>query len=170
MATKVFSYGVRSVKASLIDPVTGLAVELEDVGEIYRDTITFTQDDPTVTDHPAELKDDPIISVQRKGAKNLALSLMDTSAANCHKYLGGTVVSVEGEPDEWNEGDTAEDIEMAFEFELEDGSTYGIRRGKVMGKLIPAPTKVGMTMIQIQVKPQQPLVAGLSSTYKRNPA
>lgn len=166
----VYSYGIKAVKASAIDPDTGLPVNLTDVGDIYRDTPEFTQDDPAVTEHAAELKDDPVITRQRKGAKNLAFSLMDTSAANCAKWMGGTVTSVAGEPDIWNEPADAEEIEMALELTMEDDSVYGIRRGKVMAKLIPDPKKTGITLIQVMVRPQAPLVDGLTATYKKDPA
>jgi hypothetical protein len=166
----VYSYGVKAVKASAIAAETGLPVELVDVGEIYRDTPEFTQDDPTVTEHYSELKDDPIITRQRKGAKNLVFSLMDTSAVNCVKWMGGTVTEVAEQPDTWNEPADAVEIEMALEITMEDDSVYGIRRGKVMAKLIPDPKKTGITLIQVQVRPQAPLVDGLTATYKKDPA
>lgn len=168
--SKVYSYGIKSVKSSAIAPVTGLPVSLTDVGELYRDTPEFVQDDPAVTEHFSELKDDPIITRQRKGAKTLSFSLMDTSAANCAKWMGGTVTSVQGQPDVWNEPADAVEIEMAFELTMEDESVYGIRRGKVMAKLIPDPKKTGITLIQVMVRPQAPLVSGLSATYKKDPS
>lgn len=166
----VYSYGIKSVKASAIAPLTGLPVSLTDVGELYRDTPEFTQDDPAVTEHFSELRDDPIITRQRKGAKTLAFSLMDTSAVNCAKWMGGTVTEVAGQPNTWNEPADAVEIEMAFELTMEDDSIYGIRRGKVMAKLIPDPKKTGIALIQVQVRPQAPLVAGLPATYKKDPA
>jgi hypothetical protein len=165
----VFSYGLKSVKVSDIDAVTGLATSLTDIGKIYRETAEFTEDDPEEFEHYSELDDNPIISKTRKGVKSIMMNLMDTSADNLVKYLGGTVTSVEGAPDKWNEPTTTPEIFKAFEVEMEDGSKYGINRGRVSGKLMPDPKRSGFTVLQLMIKVLQPLVANVPPTYKVDP-
>lgn len=165
----VYSYGIKSIKSSEIAAATGLPVELTDVGEVYEESADFTQEDPTTTDHMSEFKDDPIITIQRKGMKQVVFSLMDTAAANLVEWLGGTVTEVVDEPDQWEEPSVTPQIFKAMEFEFEDGSIYGIRRGKVSAKLIPSPTRAGITLLEVTVRPLQPLVEDLKSTYKRDP-
>lgn len=165
----VYSYGIKGLKASPIDPVTGLPTALTPVGEVYEETAAFTQEDPTTVDHRSEFQDDPVITRTRKGLKQVVFSLMDTSASNCEKWIGGEVIEVADEPDQWEEPSVTPAIHMALEFEFEDGSTYGIRNGNVSAKLIPNPTYAGMTLLEVTVRPMAPKVAGLKSVYKKDP-
>ena len=165
----IYSYGIKAIRTSDIVTATGLPVGLTNVGEVYEESAEFTQEDPETTDHRSEFKDDPIVTIQRKGLKQVVFMLMDTSAANCLKWLGGTVVEVTDEPDQWEEPDTTPQIFQALEFEFEDGSIYGIRRGKVSAKVIPAPTYTGMTMLEVSIRPLAPIVTGLKAVYKRDP-
>lgn len=165
MAT--YSFGLKSVKDSLIDAVTGLPVALADIGKIYRDTGEFTQEDATMNNHFAELDDEPVISVSRKGLKAIRIRLMDTSNENLAKWIGGTITEVVDTPDVWNEPDGTTQIERAFEFEMEDGSITGIRRGKVEAKHIIDPKRSGFSVIDLMITPLKPLVTGLTATYKK---
>jgi hypothetical protein len=165
-----YSYGLKSVKYSPIAALTGLPTALVDIGKIYRDSGEFTQEDSTKTQHFAELDDDPVVSISRKGLKSVRLRLMDTEASNLVKWLGGAVVTVEDAPDQWEEPDVTPAIEYAFEFEMEDGSITGIRRGQVDAKYLPDPKRTGFTVIEVTITPMKPLVAGLKATYKKNPA
>jgi hypothetical protein len=154
---------------SPIDAVTGLPTALADIGKIYRDTAEFTQDDPEEFEHFSELDDNPIVSKTRKGVKSIRMRLMDTAADNVVLYLGGTVTEVVDNPDKWNEPDGTPEIFKAFEFELEDGSIYGVNRGRVSGKLIPDPKRNGFTVLELMIKVLQPLVDGVPATYKVDP-
>jgi len=166
MAT--YSYGLLSAKDSAITPATGLPALLADIGKIYRDSAEFTQEDAGKTEHFSELDDDPIVSISRKGLKSIRLRLMDTSASNCVKWLGGTLVEILDEPDQWEEAEGTPRIERAFEFEMEDGSSYGIRRGMVDAKLMPDPKRAGFTVIDLMISVLKPLVDGVKSTYKKD--
>lgn len=165
----VFSYGLKSVKTAPITALTGLPGTLTDIGKIYRDTAEFTQDDPEEFEHFSELDDNPIISKTRKGVKQIRMRLMDTSADNLVKYLGGTVTEVALSPDKWNEPDGTPEIELHFQFEMEDGSIVGINRGRVSGKLIPDPKRSGFTVLELMVKVLQPLVSPVPATFKIDP-
>jgi len=165
----VYSYGLQSVKVSPIDPATGLATALTDIGKIYRDTAEFTQDDPEQFEHFSELDDNPIVSKTRKGVKNIMLRLMDTSADNLVKYLGGTVTEVVDTPDKWNEPNDTPEIELGFEFEMEDGAKVGVNRGRISGKLIPDPKRSGFTVLELMIKVLQPKVTGVPATFKIDP-
>jgi hypothetical protein len=94
---------------------------------------------------------------------------MDTSADNLVKYLGGTVTEVANQPDKWNEPDNTPEIELHFEFEMEDGSKVGINRGRVSGKLLPDPKRSGFTVLELMIKVLQPLVANVPATFKIDP-
>lgn len=162
-----YSYGLKSVKDSAIDAVTGLPTALTDIGKIYRDSGEFTQEDAAKTEHFAELDDDPIISISRKGLKSIRIRLMDTSPTNLAKWIGGTVTVVVDTPDIWNEPDQTVQVERAFEFEMEDGTITGVRRGKVEAKHIIDPKRSGFSVIDMMITPLKPLVTGLTATYKR---
>ena len=164
-----YSYGLKSVKFSPIAPLTGLPTALVDIGKIYRDSGEFTQEDSAKTQHFAELDDDPVVSISRKGVKSIRLRLMDTEASNLVKWLGGTVVEVVDEPDQWEEPDVTPTIEYAFEFEMEDGSVTGIRRGQVDAKYLPDPKRTGFTVIDVMITPLKPLITALKATYKKDP-
>lgn len=163
-----FSSGFKSMKFGEIDPVTGLAAVMNDVGKVYRDSAELTVEDANKIQHFSELDDDPVVIMTRKGLKSLRFRLMDTEASNLVKWLGGTVVTVVDEPDQWEEPDGTPVIEYAIEYEHEDGTIYGIRRGRIDAKLIPDPKRSGFTVIEVMVTVLKPLVDGLKSTYKRN--
>lgn len=167
---KKFAYGIKSIKASLIAAETGLAVQLTDVGEVYRDTAEITVEDPATTEHFSEFTEDPIVSTARKGLMTANFNLMDTSAANCKKWMDGALVSVAENPDVWEAPEVQPEIYMAVEFEFENGSKLTIHRGKVMAKLVPNPTKPGFTVIEVMVRPTKPLVSGVPVLSKRDPA
>jgi hypothetical protein len=165
----VYSYGLKSVKFGAIDPATGLGVSMSSVGEIYRDSAEFSQDDPEELEHFSELQDNPIISITRKGVKSIRMRLMDTAADNLVQWLGGTVTAVVDEPDIWNEPTGTPEIFKAFEFEMEDLSVVGINRGRVSAKLVPDPKRSGFTVIDVMIKVLQPMVANVPATYKIDP-
>lgn len=165
----VYSYGIKAIRSSAIVAETGLPVSLVNVGEVYEESAEFTQEDPETVDHRSEFLDDPVVTIQRKGLKEVSFSLMDTSAANLVKWLGGTVVEVVDTPDQWEEPDSTPQIFMAMEFEFEDGSIYGIRRGKISAKLIPNPTYAGITLLEVTVRAMAPTVGALKSSYKKDP-
>lgn len=166
MGVNKFAYGVKSIEASAIDAVTGLATSLADVGEVYRDSAEITVDDPTTTQHFSEFDEDPVVSTSRKGMMNLSFNLMDTSADKCLEWMGGNVVEAVGEPDIWEAPAVQPDMYKAIDITFENGSKLRIYRGKVMAKLVPNPTKPGFTVIEVMVQPVKPLVAALPAYAK----
>jgi len=168
MSLEKYAYGVSAIKASEIDPTDGSPVELLDVGEVYRDTAEVVVDDPTVTGHFSEFSEDAIISTARKGEKTINFNLMDTSAANCQKWMGGELVEVADQPDIWEEAPVQVDLYKVIELTFENGAKYTVHRGRVMAKLVPNPTRPGFTVIQVMVRPVKPL-ADLPIISKTDP-
>lgn len=160
MAQK-YSFGVKSLKVGGIDPVTGLPTGLESVGDVYKDTATWTEADGAVTNHYAEGKADPVVVITEQGEETFAFSLMNFNAQTLQKFLGGTVTSVVDEPDVWNKPLQVVEIEKSVELETEDGSIFTIYRGKIMAKRNVTPTKTGLNLLEVMVRPLAPLVEDL---------
>ena len=163
------AFGIKSMKAGGIDPVTGLPTGLEDVGDIYRDTGSWTETDGTETNHMAERKTDPVVSIKEPGEETLVFSLMDTSAVNLEKWCGGTVTTVVDQPDVWNKPSGVTNIEKSLEIETEDGTVFTIHRGKVTTKRNLTPTRTGIFLLEVTVKPMAPLVEGVQPVTIKDP-
>jgi hypothetical protein len=155
------AFGVTSVKMGDIDPATGLPTALTDVGDIYRDTATMTEADGEVTNHFAERKTDPVVTIEEPGEETLQFSLMDISADNLVKYLGGTVTEVLDQPDVWNKPDGVVTIEKAFEITTDDGTIVTINRGRVRAKRNLTPTRNGIFLLEVTVRILAPKVDGV---------
>jgi len=168
MAQK-FAFGIKSMKSGGIDPVTGLPTALEDVGDIYKDTGEWIENDGTTTPHRSEFKNTPVVTVVEPGDEEFRFTLMDTSAKNLAKLCGGTVTEVIDQPDVWNKPKGVPNIEMSFVLQTEDGTEVTIHRGKVVGKRRLTPTRTGMFLIDVAVTPQEPLIADLPAVTSKDP-
>ena len=155
------AFGITSMKVGGIDPTTGLPTDLTDVGRIYRDTGTWTEEDGDETNHYAEREQDPVITIKEQGLETLNFSLMDTPADTLVLWAGGTVTEVVDEPDVWNKPRGPVNIEKSIEIVTADGTKFTIHRGKVTAKRNLTPTRNGIFLLEIQVRPMTPLVAGV---------
>lgn len=163
------SYGLQSVEVSPIDSGTGLPTAFEDIGDIYRDSITLDTADGERTEHFAELKQNPSVVIQEKGSKTLTLQLMDTSPTNLEKYLGGTITGVDPN-EEWNEPDDIVDIDFAYRITFKDGQKMTINRGKTTGKYTGDFNRKGIQLLELMITPLQPRVDGVPVLTVGNPA
>jgi len=162
------SYGLDKVEVAAIDGVTGLPDTWEDVGKIYRETITLETADGEKTEHFSELDQNPILVIQEQGAMTLNMSLMDTSPANLVKYLGGTVTGVD--PNEvWNKPNDIVDIEFAWRITFKDGTKTTFNRGKTTGKYGGDFNRKGIQLLQLMISPLQPKVDGVPVMTVGNP-
>ena len=164
------AFGLEKIEKGNIDPVTGLPTGLLDVGDIYRDTASMETADGETTDHFAELKQSPVITITEMGTQTLRFQLMDTSAAKLLEYMGGTVTEVAGEPDVWNAPRDIVAIEKAFVITTKDGTVFTIHRGKVVGKLIVNPTRKDVSLLDVMIRVLNPNVDALAPITVADPA
>jgi len=162
------SYGVASIKAGGIDAVTGLPTALTSVGDVYKDTATMNETDGTETNHFAEMKTDPVITITEPGEETVEFSLMDTSADNLLAWIGGTVTTV-GVDDTWNKPRDIENIEKSLEITTEDGTVITVNRAKIMAKREHEPTRKGVMLIVVKARILTPLIDGVPPVTVADP-
>jgi hypothetical protein len=155
------AFGIKSMKVGGIDETTGLPTSLTDVGRIYRDTGSWTEEDGPETMHYAEREQDPVITIREQGVETLNFSLMDTPADVLVLWAGGTVTEVVDEPDVWNKPRAPVNIEKSIEIETDDGTVFTIHRAKIYAKRNLTPTRNGIFLLEISARPLTPLVANV---------
>ena len=167
MAIEV-SFGIASIEKGDIDAVTGLPSNLQDVGDVYRDSVSMETPDHTTTDHFPERGNHPLVRINRKALTVFKFTLMDTQAATLVQYLGGEVTEVAAGNDIWEEPLTTPKIENSFVLTTDDGKVFTIHRGDVVAKLVPNPTKTGVHLLEVMVTVMKPKVAGVSPFVSKN--
>ena len=161
MAQKVF--GVTSVEIVDINAGTGLGENYASAGDIYKDSATVEEDEPTSNDHFAELKRDPVISVVENGAETIRFDIMDAGADTLVNLLGGTATDVAATPDKWNKPTTHTNIEKAIRITTDDGTVFEYNRVKVMAHRNLEPTRKGIFLVKVVGRVLTPLVDGVPS-------
>ncbi|MDR2286216.1 MAG: hypothetical protein LBE04_01880 [Prevotellaceae bacterium] len=66
-----------------------------DLGDVYQETASLKDDDPTVTEHKSETSSKKII-LSEQGSTNITLSLMDPNLELLASYFGGTISGSSG--------------------------------------------------------------------------
>lgn len=163
------AFGVKSIKKGGINTSTGLAENLVNVGDVYRDTATLTQEDGETTDHYSEFKNDPVVTITEPGETTLEFSLMDTEADVLVQYLGGTVTTVSSVKS-WNKPSSVPDIEASFELETIDGTKFTINRAKVSAKINGELARKGITLLEVKARVLTPKVASVPPLVITDPA
>ncbi|WP_286755509.1 hypothetical protein [Roseivirga sp. UBA838] len=129
-----YPYGIKKVEVGDFNPTTGLGENYEDIGKILRDSITTNVTAPTKTKILEELTNTPVHVIENNdGEETYSLSLLDASAANLAKYLGGTTTGVAPDPLSWNKPLVNPTIIHSFKFTLKTDTVIEIRKGLVTG-------------------------------------
>lgn len=156
MAKKI--YGLASLKMGGINSTTGLPENLADVGDVFKNSCLFGEEDGQVTEHRSEFSQFPIVKVNELGTTTLQFRLMDMEADEIVALKGGTVTAGDSSPNVYNSPSDIVNIEKSFEITTDDGTVITINRGDVMAKVNSALSKQGLTTLDVVVTVLQPNV------------
>lgn len=129
MAIK-YGIGCKDIKAGEIGTGGTMGTTLVSVGKIYKNTVSFIEEDGTVTKHVAENNRFPFLAVYEAGGLPLKFTLVDVSAQNLQKWLGGTVAT-----DTWSASVESFSQELSVEIETLYGVKIQIPRCFLVGKI-----------------------------------
>lgn len=148
MATVNTTVGVKTLKYG----ATGSAPT--NTADVYQDTCTFVEKDPTITEHKSETSAKKIV-VKRKEGFELKFSIMDPTPAQIKAFCGGKA-SETG----WTEGEGSEQINLAIDVEPQDGLTLHIPNASIAAKLNTTFSATGITLLEVTATPQAAVTYG----------
>lgn len=119
------------------------------IADVYQDTCTFVEKDPTITEHKSETSAKRIV-IKRKEGFELKFSIMDPTPDEIAAFCGGKVTS-----GKWTEGATSEQISMALEVEPQEGLTLEIPGASIAGKLNTTFSSTGITLLEVTATPTE---------------
>lgn len=125
-----YGVGCKDIKAGAIGAGGTMGAVLTSVGKLYKDTVNLVEEDGTVTRHFAENARYPFLAVFDAGGMPLKFTLVDVSAANLQKWLGGTV-----DVSNWSSPVESFSQELSVELITLYGSTLQIARCMLYGKI-----------------------------------
>ena len=155
---KQYSYGVKSITMGAIASDGGMGTTLVDIGEIYQDSCSIVQEDPTITEHYCEQADDPILEIQQLGKRVLKFALVDVSPANLAIFLGGDTTTVDTKA-AWQAPDTFVNLEKSLKITSQNDVIQQIVRGSLSGKITWNLGRKDMAKIEVTVKVLKPTKA-----------
>ena len=158
-----YSYGISSFKYADINQTTGLAenpVEIFD--ELYRDSLSVTEEEGTSTPHYSEMNSTPKVEFQEVGKETITIQVMDTSAAMLERFLGGTVSTLDGS-DAWSKPVGATNIEKFIDITTVDGKRIRYPRAKVTGRKNFQLSRNKIWVIDVTIVPLTPLLGSLAA-------
>lgn len=122
-----------------------------DLGDVYKDTCTFVDSDPTITEHISETSSRKIVQ-KSKGTSTLTLSLMDPNLEMLVEIFGG---SLEGEVGKrkWIEPASTNDKEYAFRIFPMEGLCLNFPAAVITAKKNTTYSSQGITLVELQITP-----------------
>jgi hypothetical protein len=123
--------------------------------DVYMDTCTFVDKDPTITIHKSETSSKKIIQKTKEGSE-LKLSLMDPSIDEMVVFEGGTKATTgSGDTAEtvYTEPSSARNIELAFKILPEAGLALNIPCASVSAKKNTTYSAKGITLLELSIEP-----------------
>jgi hypothetical protein len=143
MANINTTMGIKSIKYGEVG-----ATALTAVGDVYQDTCTFVENDPTITEHKSETSRKKIV-IKRSEGYSLAFSIMDPTPDELKAFKGGTVTD-----GIWKEADTDEQISMCMEIAPAEGKTLVLSDVSVSAKINTTYSATGITLLEVTCTPQ----------------
>lgn len=125
-------------------PTTGMVAV-----DVYQDTCSFVDKDPTVTEHKSETSAKKIVMKTKEG-NTLAFSIMDPSKQERADFEGGTYNST---AKTYTEPATAQQIEMALVVVPDAGDTLLIPCAAISAKKNTTYSKKGITLLDVEATP-----------------
>ena len=126
--------------------------------DVYQDTCTFADKDPTITTHKSETSSKKITQKSKEG-NELKFSVMDPSIDELMSFEGGSktisgtlpVVTTYKEPIQ------DQNIELAFKILPQAGLALNISCASVASKKNTTYSSKGITLLELTVDPQYPV-------------
>lgn len=146
MGIKAFYYAPISETDPKIMPTAGFKKV-----DVYMDTCTFVDRDPTITVHKSETSAKKIIQKTKEGSE-LTLSIMDPSMDELVAFEGGTKSGSDGTAT-YREPATAKDIKLAFKILPEAGLALNISCATVSAKKNTTYSSKGITLLDLTIEP-----------------
>lgn len=155
MGIKAFYYAPINATDPRVMPTTGYKKV-----DVYQDTCTFVDRDPTITVHKSETSAKKIIQKTKEGSE-LTLSIMDPSIDELVAFEGGTKITTGTAPNEVNsykEPATAKDIALAIKILPEAGLALNISYATVSAKKNTTYSSKGITLLDLVIEPNYEVV------------
>lgn len=122
--------------------------------DVYQDTCTFVEKDPTITEHKSETSAKKIVVKRREGFE-LKFSIMDPTPTELAAFCGGTAAS-----GKWTEPDDSPQINLALDVEPQEGLTLHIPDASIAAKINTTFSSTGITLLEITATPQAAISFG----------
>lgn len=119
--------------------------------DVYQDTCSFVDKDPTITVHKSETSAKKIVQKTKEGSE-LIMSIMDPSFDELVAFEGGAVSGTEGAR-KYKEPATSKNIELAFKILPEAGNALNIPCAAVVAKKNTTYSSKGITLLDLTVEP-----------------
>lgn len=129
------------------DPRTMPATGYKKV-DVYQDTCTFVDKDPTITEHKSETSSKKII-MKTKESADLTFSIMDPSHEERVAFCGGTDTS-----GTYSEPETAQNIELALVVEPQEGDFLCVSCASIAAKNNTTYSAKGITLLEVTANPE----------------
>lgn len=127
----------------------------KDLGDVYQDTCTLTDDDPEITEHKSETSSKKITQVGEI-TTNVELSLMDPDLELLARYFGGSVSGAEGART-WTRPRKHSYKEWAVWFAPEEGFFVGCANACIIPKFEITYSSKGICLVPMTIKFQAQL-------------
>ncbi len=119
--------------------------------DVYQDTCSFVDKDPTVTVHKSETSSKKIVQKTKEGSE-LILSIMDPSMDEMVAFEGGVATGTAGART-YKEPATSKNIELAFKILPEAGLALNIPCAAVVAKKNTTYSSKGITLLDLTIEP-----------------
>lgn len=148
---EVKTYGLKTLKHAAVEADGSFPAVLTELCRTYRDSVEFTEADPTTTEEFCDQEDDAIFQIVEKGAKEISFSTFDYSPEVLQKVKGGTIVD-----NTWSEPTITPEIHMAIEIETNTGVKFQFPKCRVIAQFNSRFQKRGLTLLDVTLRPLSP--------------
>ena len=146
-----YGVGCKEIKAGPIGATGTMGAALVSVGKLLKDTVNMIEEDGTVTRHFAENSRFPFLAVFDAGGMPIKFTLVDVSAANLKKWLGGEVVT-----ENWSSPIESFSQELSVELVTLYGITIQIARCMLYGKITWNASRTEIARIDVTGEVMEP--------------
>ena len=140
--------GIKSIKYGEVKDQYATPTNV--VADVYQDSCTFVEKDPTITEHKSETSRKKIV-IKRAEGFDLVFSIMDPTPAELKAFKGGSL----GSDGNWEEPATDQQISMALEIEPAEGKVLCIPDAAIVAKINTTYSATGITLLEVTATPQK---------------
>lgn len=126
-----------------------------DLGDVYQETCTLTDEDPEITEHKSETSKKRI-TLTGETATTVALSLMDPDLEQLVRYFGGTITGEAGKR-KWVRPRKLPYKEWAIWQMPEEGMLVGCATARIIPKFEITYSSKGICLVPMTIKYQSEL-------------